>query len=275
MSGSGRLDQVSLLHLRYFLTVMDEGTVRAAADRLGISQPSLSQQLGKLEHRLGVRLFERSSTGMEPTAQGRRLAGIVGPALHAMRTLSSDDASPVHVGVPRGLDADLFQDVRDQLGPHTEFVRIDSARALTAIGSGRINAAAVRGPLPPEAAGIPHVLLARHPMGVLLSQHNPLATASTVRWRELDGQRLLWFNEDRATLFAKALLDHCRRHGWTPELVRLDPGGSQLIDDALRNANDLVALRPVPSHVPAGLVWCSLEEPPIERLYLVGAAGRS
>ncbi len=55
-----RLDDISVRHLRYALAVCEAGSVSAAADDLRVAQPSLSQQLRKLEGRLGVQLFERT-----------------------------------------------------------------------------------------------------------------------------------------------------------------------------------------------------------------------
>ncbi|MCT9117969.1 LysR family transcriptional regulator [Cupriavidus gilardii] len=54
-------------HLRYFLAVIDHGSVSRAADWLGIAQPALSTALARMETDLGVRLFERSRRGAQPT----------------------------------------------------------------------------------------------------------------------------------------------------------------------------------------------------------------
>lgn len=54
-------------HLRYFLAVVDHGSVSRASEWLGIAQPALSQALGRMEKDLGVRLFERSRQGSTPT----------------------------------------------------------------------------------------------------------------------------------------------------------------------------------------------------------------
>ncbi|OZI33753.1 LysR family transcriptional regulator [Bordetella genomosp. 5] len=54
-------------HLRHFLAVIDYGSISAAADGLGIAQPALSQSLARMERELGVKLFERSRRGAEPT----------------------------------------------------------------------------------------------------------------------------------------------------------------------------------------------------------------
>ena len=54
---------MNLRQYEYALAVADEGSMTAAAERLRITQPSLSQQIGTLEKHLGVQLFTRSACG--------------------------------------------------------------------------------------------------------------------------------------------------------------------------------------------------------------------
>jgi LysR family transcriptional regulator, carnitine catabolism transcriptional activator len=68
--------------LRYFLAIVDEGGVTAAAKRLLIAQPSLSQALRAFEAELGVALFDRTTRGLRLTSAGRAL---VGPAREVLR----------------------------------------------------------------------------------------------------------------------------------------------------------------------------------------------
>jgi DNA-binding transcriptional LysR family regulator len=62
-----------LRQMRYFVAVADAGQVTAAASRLGISQPTLSQALAQLEGQLGVQLLERMPGGVNLTNAGRVL----------------------------------------------------------------------------------------------------------------------------------------------------------------------------------------------------------
>jgi DNA-binding transcriptional LysR family regulator len=60
------------LHARYIVAIADEGSVSRAANRLLISQPSLSQLLLNIEKELGLKLFTRAPGSMKPTLAGER-----------------------------------------------------------------------------------------------------------------------------------------------------------------------------------------------------------
>ncbi|MBD8023298.1 LysR family transcriptional regulator [Microbacterium gallinarum] len=60
--------------LRSFVAVVDCGSVVAAARHRGYSTAAVSRQLGRLQRRLGVRLFEPAGRGIRATDEGRRLA---------------------------------------------------------------------------------------------------------------------------------------------------------------------------------------------------------
>lgn len=57
--------------LRAFLTIGELHSITKAADELGLAQPSLSQQLLRLEDELGTKLFDRTSRGVSMTAAGQ------------------------------------------------------------------------------------------------------------------------------------------------------------------------------------------------------------
>ena len=63
-----------LEQLRLFMTVIEEGSLRRAAERAHISQSAVTRQMQMLEHDLGGRILERTSTGVRPTTGGHTLA---------------------------------------------------------------------------------------------------------------------------------------------------------------------------------------------------------
>jgi DNA-binding transcriptional LysR family regulator len=83
--------------LVYYLSVARHGTFTQAAQALGVSQPSLSVAVRKLEERIGAPLLYRGKRGVEPTPQGRILLAhaelaqrTLGAALAEMRVLDTE-----------------------------------------------------------------------------------------------------------------------------------------------------------------------------------------
>ena len=64
---------IELRQLRFFVRVVDIGSITRAASALHIAQPALSKQLADLEYAVGVPLLVRSARGIQPTEQGRAL----------------------------------------------------------------------------------------------------------------------------------------------------------------------------------------------------------
>ena len=64
---------ISKIELEYFTEIAKSGHVSRAAERLGVTQPSLSHCIKRMEQALGLQLFIRSKKGVELTAAGQRL----------------------------------------------------------------------------------------------------------------------------------------------------------------------------------------------------------
>ncbi len=75
------IDQIDLNLLRVFAQLLAERRVGRAAEKLGLSQPAVSNALGRLRRALGDDLFVATPAGMEPTARARELAPAVLQAL--------------------------------------------------------------------------------------------------------------------------------------------------------------------------------------------------
>src|SRR6218665_2025714 len=75
------MKRIDLGDLGAFVVVAEERSFTRAAARLGVSQPSLSQTIGKLEARLGVRLLTRTTRSVSVTEAGERFLKGLRPAL--------------------------------------------------------------------------------------------------------------------------------------------------------------------------------------------------
>jgi DNA-binding transcriptional LysR family regulator len=114
-------DMISLL--RSFLAVIEEGSLHRAAKRLNLSQSALSRQMQALEHELGGKLLERSSTGVKPTSGGHALAAkmkefLAGydSALLEVRRLMQGESAQLRIGY-------LASAFEEYLGPALKVVR--------------------------------------------------------------------------------------------------------------------------------------------------------
>ena len=76
---------MSLRQYEYALAVAEQGSVTAAAELLHVAQPSVSQQIRSLERELGVKLFDRTPTGLVPTVVGRAFLREAEAAVSASR----------------------------------------------------------------------------------------------------------------------------------------------------------------------------------------------
>src|SRR5918994_5075266 len=74
---------MTLQQLTYFLAAAEHGSFSAAAESLFLAQPSVSEQIRRLEAELGVALFARVGRGLALTEAGRLLRP------HAERTVAS------------------------------------------------------------------------------------------------------------------------------------------------------------------------------------------
>jgi LysR family transcriptional regulator, regulator of abg operon len=78
---------MKLNSLKALVSAIDDGSIRSAAKRMGLSQPALTKAIRELEVELGASLLVRASTGVQPSAQGQLLYE------HACRVIRELDAA--------------------------------------------------------------------------------------------------------------------------------------------------------------------------------------
>jgi len=113
--------RVKLRDLHIALAVADAGSMTRAAEELAVSYPVVSKTISDLEHTLGVKLFDRSISGVKPTHYGRALlkSGVtvfdeMRKGLQQIDSIKQPDAGDLHIGSSIVTDAGLLPAVMER-----------------------------------------------------------------------------------------------------------------------------------------------------------------
>lgn len=90
--------ELEVRHLRALCAIADHGSVHKAARHLGVTQPSLTTQLSRIERALGGRLFMRERTGSRPTPLGLSVLSRARPIVAEMAALVDEARDALGVG---------------------------------------------------------------------------------------------------------------------------------------------------------------------------------
>jgi DNA-binding transcriptional LysR family regulator len=113
--------RLRLRDLHAFFTVVQCRSMAKAASQLGVSQPAVSKVVADLEHALGVRLFDRSPQGVEPTVFGHALLkrGVAAfdelkQGIRDIEFLADPTAGEVKIGCPGSIASTLMLRIVEQ-----------------------------------------------------------------------------------------------------------------------------------------------------------------
>ena len=228
---------MELRHLRYFVAVAEEGHVTRAAERLGIQQPPLSQQIRALETELEVQLFRRKPRGVELTQAGEALLaearGILDRVEHAAaaarRTgrgeagrigLGFTSSASFHPFVPRVIRE--FREVSPLVALSLE--EAGTGELVDGLLAERIDAAFVRSPIGAATDLAVHSVLQEGMVAALPAGH-PLAGATRIRLplAALEPETFILYRRPLGPGLYDAIIAACQRAGYSPRIGQEAP----------------------------------------------------
>ncbi|MGV0152573.1 LysR family transcriptional regulator [Rhodococcus sp. GB-02] len=145
--------------LRYFVALAQAGTYTRAAEILRVATPSLSQQISKLEHEIGVRLFERDHRGARLTDAGSEflpmainLLSVHDQAIGVVRRHRRAAQQQIRIGFFATVAGSRTREILDKLrnavpGIKIELVQVGWGEQVLAILDGRVDVVFARPPL--------------------------------------------------------------------------------------------------------------------------------
>lgn len=265
---------IELRHLRYFVAVADELHFSRAAERLGMSQPPLSQQIGDLERMLGTRLLRRTNRRVELTDAGRVY-------LDAAKDILSrvDDAGDLARRAERGEIGELqvaftrstplierfpraIRAFREQ-HPAVRLVLVErnTLQQIDALLDGRQQVGLLRGmPLPPSL--VSHRIVDDPLVAVVRADH-PLARRKRAKLKmtELADESFIVFTRAAGTGVHDQLMAMCRRAGFAPRIAQ-EAGESSTMVGLVAAGMGVAVLPQSLRHVHVdGVAYVSIDSP--------------
>jgi LysR family transcriptional regulator, benzoate and cis,cis-muconate-responsive activator of ben and cat genes len=224
---------VDLRQLRYFLTVAEERRFSAAARRLHVATPSLSQQIRALERDLHVTLFDRTPRGAELTPAGRVLAerarvilAEVDRAREDVRSAGPSGREQVTLRVctmaERVLGGPLRAVGTDIPGVEVFVTSSPGDDAVEAVRQARADAAVVWS-RPQEHRDLDGIVLGSVPFGVVLPQAHPLADWAEIPVAKLGHETVVMFPWSPFSGIWQRVVDHLLPGGAQPGQVVVEP----------------------------------------------------
>jgi DNA-binding transcriptional LysR family regulator len=221
---------IELRHLRYFLAVAETLHFSKAAQRLGIAQPPLSQQIKRLEQLVGHRLFDRTTRGVKLTLAGQLLADRarstvekVHDDLEQVRRLGRGEEGTLTVGFSGSV---MFADLPAAIEsyrrryPKVELRLRELATyaQIPALLDGTLDLAFMRDGDPTE--GIQMTTMFKEPYIAVLPEGHALARKRSLRVADLLDEPFILFARRMGPLAFDRTMACCERSGFRPNIVQ-------------------------------------------------------
>jgi LysR family cyn operon transcriptional activator len=214
-------------HLRYFLAVAEAGSFSRAADRLGISQPSVSQQMRDLEVALRVPLFQRRGKRILLTARGvtfqEHARAILDQLEHFLQELNREPGElrgTLRLGVIPALNVALVPHIiglfaASHPGISVPVDEISSTEIETALEEGRMDIGL--GFVTRHSPNLRYEQLCRDNFALVVPNTHFWAKRRSIHFAELHQQRLLQLPH---TFVMRRMIDEiCRHHQVRPRTI--------------------------------------------------------
>jgi DNA-binding transcriptional LysR family regulator len=231
--------EIELRHLRYFLAVADTLHFSKAAERLGMAQPPLSQQIRKLEELVGHRLFDRTTRGVKLTLAGQLLAerarGTIEKVLDDLaqvRRLGRGEEGTLTVGFAGSvmftqLPAAIQTFRRRYPKVELRLREMVTAAQIAALLGGTLDVGFLRDGDPSDGLEMSTVL--REPYVAVLPASHVLARKRRLRVSDLRWEPFIFFARRMGPLAFDRTMACCEQHGFRPNIVQEAPQWPTLV----------------------------------------------
>ena len=223
--------ELPLPQLHAFVVLAEELHFGHAAARLGIAQPPLSQQIRRLEEKVGHALFTRApgrvaltGAGCELLPAARRALTDLAHGLASARAVGSGSAGRLRIGFAASLALTilpgLLRTFRHQFpGVHLDIHEMTTAPQIAALHDKTIDIGLLREP-PTDEAELSFRTVLSEPFVAVLPSTHPLAAQRTVRVARLAGSPFVLLPRSVGPSLHDQIIGLCSAAGFTPRVVQ-------------------------------------------------------
>lgn len=267
--------QLDLRDLRYFTAAIEEESIGAAAERLGLTQPTLSRQIRHLERDLGVTLLDRAPRGIVPTPAGESFYRDARGILDEIARLPAEVERGRRAGggvcivavTPSANVRELLNTVLHQVEKTSLDLEILVQEVPTPMQPAAVHGAKVDiglcHPFTNLAAEYPDIdcrLLIEDVIdGALLPVGHPLAKRSSITFADLANTPFVFFRREFHPAFHDFITETFRSHGYRPIIGPMQEGISTMWALAAEGEGWCLASGSERRDPPAGLVGVPIE----------------
>ena len=219
---------------RYFVAAAKELHFARAAEKLGIAQPALSQQIKSLEEQLGTRLFLRTKRRVELTEAGaaflqeaQATLAQAEKAVRVTRDIARGEAGQIDIGIVGSVMYEsrfthqLKVYSKDHPGVRISLHEMPILTQIDALHSQRLDIAVIREPIPANVLEeVDCFTLSTQRLVVVLPEEHPQSGNTEILLTDLAQDDFLAFTDPSGVGMGQALLDQCRNAGFEPRITQ-------------------------------------------------------
>lgn len=211
--------------IQYFTEVVKQGGFSKAAERLFVSQPTISNVVKSLENELGAQLiirttrkFELTETGELLYQYGEKISLLYKQFYKELEDVNEGNKGKIRMGIYSSVGTEILTEImagfsKEYPDIHIRFVEDGEENLKNALENDDLDLVVLGLPLDREYDHIPFL---NGDLRLLVHHDHPLSQQKKVSWRDLKNEKFIIFQEGFAV--RRYIMEQCNRAGFLPDI---------------------------------------------------------
>src|SRR5690625_4941935 len=220
-------EKMKLRELQHFIAIVEHGNFSKAAANIYVSQPTLSKSIKKLEEKLHVHLFRRSTRTLELTDAGHivyqqalKILGETEELSVLLDNLTHVPSGEIKMGIPPVIGTLFFPKIASTFGKlypkvSLKLVEHGAKRIELLVDEGKVDVGLIVLPTTDRHFHITPFI--EEEFFLFTPLHHHLANEKIIRTSQLQDEKFIVFNKEFA--LHKLIIQHCQQAGFQPKIA--------------------------------------------------------